>query len=179
MSEPKKPPRVPPHGVGQKLVAWDVLFAYLDSLTVPIPEGAPGEPPDGLAVAILLGKVQNNRDKAVMLYRICEQRVAETKRSIGVQTEILRAERNERLRNADGQTADVRRAEAEAGAAHSSAGVAILKARLAAFEGARNSVKATIDTLETAKQSLNSIKQLILGGASPNGDEFARSSRRP
>lgn len=176
-----KTPAIPEHGVHARGVEWERLYAYLDSLVVQMPEGGPGEPPDGLGVSLLLARVQNNRQKLESLLRLVEERVATTKRVLAAAVEILRTEQAELVAGSarDGHTAAQRRARAELDTSHRRAEVAVIKGRAAAYEGARKAVGSQMETMETAKQTLNSIKALILGGASPDGDEFAGRRQQP
>lgn len=181
-----KPPAIPEHGIQSddtgSAVDWVRFYAYLDALVVPIPEHAPGEPPDGNSLSILLIRVQNNRQKLESLSRLVDQRVATTKRALVAAVETLRLERAYAMRGATLGNSETRKAAVDRQTEMRSAQVAALKGRLADFEGARGSVNSQMKTMETCKQTLNSIRQLILGGASPDGDEFSRGNtptRRP
>lgn len=171
-------PTIPIHGIGERKVSWDLFFKFLDSLVVSVPEAAEGEPPDGYAVGLLMARVQNNRQKLEALSRLVDQRVATTRRQLSIAVEQLRTERAILLRAEDHPNSAHAKARVESMTAHVATNVAGFRARLADFEGARDSVRSQMKTMETCKQTLNSIRSLILGGVSPDGDEFTgRSSR--
>ena len=173
--KPKTIP-IPDHGIGIRTVVWDRLFEYLDSCVVMIPEYAPGEPPDPSSLANLMARVQNNRQKVESLYRIVQQRIAEAKRAHDTAKEGLRVERSQLIGQVAGYNAEERKANLEAFTIRGSATVNTLAAIRAAFEGAEKAVRSQLDTLETAKQTLNSIRQLVTEPLS--GDGFGLRNAR-
>lgn len=179
--QPPEAPATPVHGIGLSVVDWDKLYAYLDSLTVQIPEPADGEPPDPVLLSQLMVRVQNARQDADKLARLTEQRMAEAKRRASVAKEQLRVERASLLAGGGFYAPNEaqRRAMVDDMTSTRATELARHKSDQDTFEGARSAVHATLATLETAKQTLNGIRQLFQQqpGTSP-GDEFSRKRGR-
>lgn len=168
------PPAVPEHGVGVSTVDFDRLYTYLHGTIIQIPEPAPGEPPDLRGIGLLLARVQNQRHRLEPLSALIERRLAEHKRQIDIATEQLRLERAEAYDVAgSGRNAEARKGHVEQMTAVSSGTLACLKANKEMFEAARKVVRSQMDTLEYAKQTLNSLKQIALADAP--GDNPQRS----
>lgn len=146
-------------------VKWDSLYRQLDALTVTIPERADGEPPDPNTLIRLFGEVQNNRVKAERLQRYCERKIALLRRSIAMNTERRRLERARAENNLAVRAAQGRRkqeAAIELVVEKYTMALANEKGSLAEWEAALRAVTLASQTLETAKQTLNSMRNLMM-----------------
>ncbi len=177
---PPKPP-VPEHGIGADTVNFDRLYEYLHGTIIQIPEPAPGEPPDLSMIGLLLARVQNQRHRLEPLFALTEQRVGELKRRIDIAGEQLRLERAEAYDHvgAGGSNSHARKGRVEQMVTVSAATLALLRANKELFEAARNVVRSQMDTLEYAKQTLNSLKQIALADAPGDHPQRSDGWQRP
>lgn len=148
-----------------KKVDWSKFYAALERLVVQIPTLAPGEPIDMTTVAHLLVKVQHNRTKLDNTLRKLQQNIGQERRNMQVLQEQRRIRRIEAARSdevRDLKRKEDRDNEVELQCQVVSAKIALTKGWLEEHEAAKQSVEAMMRTLETAKQTLNSLKQIGL-----------------
>lgn len=154
---------------------WPKFYRALDSLVVPIPETAPGEPVDPAAIERLLVKVQNSREtcdrtgrKILMHVGIARRKLDATKHELRVQKAAVMcdpsvvppsATNRQRSAIADGLTLGI------------ADRVSRLQGEVAELEAARDAVDMTLRTLDRAKETLNALHRgavADLGGGNVN-----------
>lgn len=146
-------------------VDWTRLVKTLNAMTVQIPEVAPDQPPPVDAYRSAMARVQNNRDKLDKLARTISVRRAEVKRKVDLRTELLRAERSEAefaSEVARQGNASRRRAMVEQLVTHHSTMLAVERARLSELDEAAKVVASAISSLQTAKETLNTLVRSAL-----------------
>jgi hypothetical protein len=156
-----KPSPGRPDGLDET-IDFDRFFAWLDSLTVPLPEPDGSTPVPSSVIASLLPRVQNRRADATRAALVLERRAGESKRKIDVLTEQRRLEKAEI--ESDQRYRRLRRADLDATVAAAtgevSAMIAQEKAAKDRIDAALRAAKVQIDTLETAKQTLNALARI-------------------
>lgn len=158
MSDPSQNPKTLP-------IDWPKFYAAVESLSVPMPTYAPGEPADLGDLRRLLCKVQDNRDRGNRLLNSILQRLAEAKRNRDIAKTTLRVERVTYA--SDPQILALRSA-AERRQSIDELGVPLvtkigfLESRIAELGIARECVENALRSLETAKETLNAIHRQTL-----------------
>ena len=158
-------------------VDWQKFYAALERLGVSIPEQAEGDAVDLAMVARLLVRVQNNRAKLDSVVRKLDRSIAVLRRNITLKTE------ERRLRRLDARRSDEimrlpnkeqRDAAVEDVVQIISAQIAILNARCDDYAAARASAEGMLKTLQTAKETLNSLKNIGLEDADASQSYHSR-----
>lgn len=162
-------------------VNWTAFYARLESLHVQIPDTAPGEPVDLLGLQNLFAKCQRSRDEADRILRYVLARMGNTKKRLDAKQYELRMERAQLYDDARLVPASLgegaKRGRVDYLSANTSGQVATLKGRMSELEMAYKAVNATLQSLENAKQTLNSIKAIALADVSPRAS-YTRDPRR-
>lgn len=159
-------------------VDWEQFYRALERFRVELPSFNPGEPPDPASIVSLMFKVQNHRNGLDTIARKIEQRLASYRTKVQILTEQLRHERI--LWEADPAVASLRtkaarKEQADMLSSTTAARLAFCKGEVAQYESAKKVVTMQLDTLETAKQTLNAARAM-LAGPMPGG--FAPHSQR-
>lgn len=149
-------------GIGDKEIDFDKLYQWLDDQTVTLPETDGGDSISPREVTQLLLKVQNRRSAVDRIVRTLERRDGECKRRHGMLVEMRRLQRSEmesdnrfrRLAKVDREAAIAR------GTGNATAEIAIEHSKRARIEAALRAAKNQLDTLETAKQTLNTLSRI-------------------
>lgn len=163
MTKPRKPVEpTPVHGIGAESIDFDRYYAWVDSLTVTLPDMDPADAPDLRTIAMLLAKVQNRRSDAERVAALLERKIGECKRQSVILIEGRRLERAEYLSNQAyrGLPAIHRDAIVESGTGKTTALIASAAARKAELDAALRVIRSQIDSLEMAKQTLNAISRI-------------------
>lgn len=167
------------NGITEHAIDFDALYAWLDAMMVTLPEGAAGEPISPREIARYLIIVQNRRVEVDRVLMTLERRVGLMDRRLEVAKERARLARTNyasdpilvRLPKSVREASVNRRTQDLLGA------VSKIKSDRSLVEAAVRAVKSHIDTLETAKQTLNALRQL--SEDQPMNDRQDRSRRFP
>lgn len=156
-------------------VDWQKFYAALERLGVSIPEHAEGDAVDLAMVSRLLIRVQNNRAKLDAVIRKLDRSIAVIRRNITLSTEERRLRRLEARRSDEVmglRSREQRDAAVEDAVQVVSARIAILHARRDDYEAARASAEGMLKTLQTAKETLNSLKNIGLEDAGASRSSY-------
>lgn len=149
-------------------VRWSTFYRWLDSKQVRMPEYAPGEPPDLNEIASLLVRVQNSRDDIESRLRRIDQRLGSLRRDAALLAESRRLQRLEAHGDAAVATAKTQRDRdmlADLSAQSTSARLAVVIGTIKEYEAAHAAASRMIQTLQTAKETLNALRSIVLTGA--------------
>jgi len=151
------------------MIDWDRFYQWLESRSVELPAYEPGDPVSLSEVASVMVKVQNSRSDLDAAARKLDQKIGLEKRNIHVWQERRRmvrldAKRSDEVRRLSRR--EDRDAAVETASQGEDARIAVAKARVEELEAARKSIQAMVATLETAKQTLNALKQVGLADPS-------------
>lgn len=150
------------HGISANGVDFDALYQWLERLSVVLPDIDPGCPINQTEIAQCMLRVQNCRTQAEQVATLLERRLGEIKRKVDILTEARRLEKAEALANVNIRSlAKVDRdAAIDASVGHTSAKLATAKGEKSQVEAALKAVRAHMDTLEMAKQTLNAVLRI-------------------
>lgn len=139
-------------------VKWEALFRVIDACTVSIPSHSPGDPPPMAEYRFAMTEVQNKRVRLDRVLRKVGRARAEVRRQRDIVTELLRAERvNAGLDPALRKTGESKASIIEQFTQHISTNLALIKSRCVELDEAHSIVEGAIKTLQTAKETLNTL----------------------
>ncbi len=154
---------------------FEKFHKQLDRCAVRLPEYAPGEVIDTHELVRLMVLVQSRRQILDRIASKLNQRLGMLKRRIDVLSQQLKLERALALDEQgvkSQRNKQLREAQVEFLVSNLTGAVAILSGRKHQYEHALQSVVSQVKSMETAKQTLNSIKAIALGHEHDSRDTF-------
>lgn len=153
---------------------WDKFHSLLDKCHVILPDFAPGEAIDIYELVRYLLKVQSRRNILDRIANKLHQRLGMLKRRIDVLTAQLRIERamasdEQGVRSRSNRFE--RESQVEFLTQNTTSVLAMLNAKKHQYEHAYESLQNSVKSLQFAKETLNSIKQLAISDRENSGAE--------
>lgn len=147
-------------------IDYERFYKLLERMKVRIPEPDPANPAELQEISRLLARVNNNRTMLDGTARKLDRMLGSVKNDIEIWKEKVRLARAEAILDSEAMAKcsnkEERAAMVDLMTRSQTATLATLQAKRAGLEHARTAVESLINTLKAAKETLNSMKSIIL-----------------